>query len=127
MSFADVVKQVREQPPGPRRSTVGPGLTSGGTFVDPDGVEYTEVGVVAPEAAPELVRAGARVVFDSCGCGSDHGADHALAWSTAADPHLSATSPVLLTRRHGLAELRLWRAGDGREVIQAAGDVEWGR
>jgi hypothetical protein len=101
------------QPPSPR-------------LVAPDGRAFERVDELTPAGAMDLVRAGARVAWDSCGC---LGGFCDLVWFDPADgPRLYAAGPPILHTKKGTdGELTYWRSPDGPILVLATYDVRWGR
>lgn len=95
-------------------------------LIAPDGCGYLRVDELTPAGAMDLVLAGARVVWDSCGCLGGCGD---LEWfDRAAGPGLVQSGPpVLRTRKGTPGELSYWRSADGRTLVLASYDVRWGR
>ena len=118
--FADIVdKTTRGAPPAPEPEP-------GPTLVAPDGCRYLRACELTPSGALDLVVAGARVAWDSCGCLGGCGE---LKWFTPADgPRLvRAGPPILRTRKGTPGELSYWRTEEGRTLVLASYDVRWGR
>lgn len=116
--FADIVDEVTHRPPSPTEP--------GPTLLAPEGCCYIRVDELTPAGALDLVAAGARVAWDSCGCLGGCGD---LEWFDPADgPRLvQAGPPILRTRKGTPGELSYWCADDGRTLVLATHDVRWGR
>lgn len=122
-TFGDVVAGLRARPArGPRI----PAGRHGKYWGDPDEHRCELVAAdLSPDDAVKLARQGARVVYDSCGCGGDQ---CRLDWLSAVDVKRIAASgpPALHPGKDGRADLEHWRSTDGLDLIVAAVDVSWG-
>lgn len=124
-TFAEIVAAVGSEPARiPEYGTATPGRYSGDVLYDPEGHPLHEVDDHALEAEEvrAAVLAGARVVWDSCGCG---GYCNALEWpESAALRREAARSAPRFRKNDGGRVTRL--AGAGGEVLLVAGGIRWG-
>jgi hypothetical protein len=74
---------------------------------------------IAPARAQELLRAGALMLIDDCGCRGYCG----LEWPDAAERTVLARRPPKITKRGG--SLEEWRSTDGHHLLIQNGDVRW--
>lgn len=122
-SFADIVREVQSsQAPEPEKRR--PGLW-GRAFVDKAGREYELVSqTITPQRALDAARAGARVVWDSCGCGGGCGWD----WGAAEDVTSMVKSglPTISSSTSADAWISEFRSVDGTVLLVAQGSVCWG-
>ncbi|MFS0702939.1 hypothetical protein AB6N23_00310 [Cellulomonas sp. 179-A 9B4 NHS] len=115
-SFAEVVREVREQPP------VAAPEPSGVT--DPDGNRWRPgTGSITPGQAHALLEQGARAAWDPCGCGGGCG----FTWFGPQETTrliASGTPTVRSTKRHR-GNLSVWTTDDGRVLVVAEDAVRW--
>ncbi|MFP5348117.1 MAG: hypothetical protein ACLGIA_13960 [Actinomycetes bacterium] len=119
-TFAELVKALDRQEVSstkPRR----PGLYGRDQLVDREGHTYTRVAAVSAEQAQELAKAGARVVYDPCGCGGYCG----MTWfDRESVQRLAAAGPPVMGRKRGW--ISHWRAEGGEAYLLVEDDVRWG-
>ena len=126
-TFADLVRAEQSRPARPDRRRLPPGR-HGDLLVDAAHRRSTLVDahLDAPRAGA-LVRGGATVAFDPCGCGG------ACGISTLEPDRLarltSAGDPIVSDDRRHPGELSSWVAEDDRStlLVLASGRVVWGR
>ena len=87
----------------------------------PDGRVYRRTGAhITPGRAQDLLRTGAAMAIDDCGCGGYCGLD----WASPAECVRLGLRPPRLTRcRFGW--LDEWRTADGHGLLVQSGDVRW--
>lgn len=114
--------------PTPVPPTAGPGCGSGrrssfhGDHLHgPDGRSYRRSDdQITPARAQDLLRAGALMVVDDCGCGGYCGLD----WPDAAERATLARRPPSLTKRRA-GWLEEWHSPEGGRLLLQNGDVRW--
>ncbi|WP_258723260.1 hypothetical protein [Cellulomonas sp. NS3] len=115
-SFADVVREVLEQP------TVSEPESGGVT--DPEGTRWRpSKSSISEGQAHALLKHGARVAWDPCGCGGYCG----FTWfgpEEAARLFASGTPTVRNTKRRR-GNISEWTADDGRVLVVAEDAVRW--
>jgi hypothetical protein len=102
-------------------------FNAAGEFFDPDGLRLHPVQEAAtPEEAQRLVRAGALVVYETCGCGGWVGSC-APQWLREAPLAALRQGPMpSFTGRNGTPTwIDTW-ANEEHTVVFAHGDVSWG-
>ena len=119
-TFAEIVEEARSSQrdaPPPSRDV---------RFRDPDGNELLRVGKVEPAEARRLVRDGALLAFEDCGCGGDAPGCSAI-WIDKETRHslASQSAPRLAGGKRSVSWLDLWES-DARLVVYAHGEVKWG-
>lgn len=75
---------------------------------------------IEPVRAQELLRAGAAMAVDDCGCGGHCGLD----WPSPSERIELARRPPRLTKRR-FGWLDEWQSEDGHSVLLQSGDVRW--
>lgn len=120
-TFAEIVEEARSS----SEREVAPS-TRDVRFRDPSGNPLLKVGKVEPAQARKLVRDGALLAFEDCGCGggapgcSARWIDQETRQSLA-----SQSSPRLAGGKRSVSWLDLWES-DASFVVYAHGDVKWG-
>lgn len=121
------VRTGAKAPKATGRFAVRPGTFNlNGDFFTLDGVplELADENV-DPVAARELVRAGAAVVFERCGCGGGVGGCVPQWPNRLESRRVAAEAAPRFTARHGSPTwIDTWRGGD-EVVVFLHGDVEW--
>ena len=121
-TFAEIVAEERRKPRLSDLDRYGPGFTLDRRLVAPDGRVYVRTDEdVTAEQAVELLRAGAAVVLDSCGCAGGC----PLEWPGPDEVERLCAAGRPVTPKRGLGELYSWRSEDGHALIYVAGDVRW--
>ena len=116
-TFAEVVREVEQQPVVPARDYSG--------VVDPSGRRWHQhLAEISPARALELAKEGASIAWDPCGCGGYCGfdwyaADQAARMVAAGTPNVRHTK-----RRSG--NISVWTSEDGGVLVVAEDAVEWG-
>lgn len=125
-SFAEIVREERARPPRPDRTRVPPGRHD--DLLVLDGRRYTLITEPLEAArARTLVRDGAQLAFDPCGCGGRCGIqilhEHALAGSR------QHGNPTIGQGPNHPGSLSSWAAVEPPEttLVLASGHVIWGR
>lgn len=124
-TFAEIVAAVEATPPETlERSNVTPGRYSGTTLYDLEGHPLDETAglPLQPEEIRAAVLAGARLVWDSCGCG---GYCNNLIWPDPVALRREAGRSAPHFRRRDPARVELL-TGAGGDVLLAAGGLRWG-
>jgi hypothetical protein len=82
---------------------------------------------ISPARAAASVRSGALLAFESCGCGGGAGGGCTIEWFDSADVIRESPSgePAFVQRFGSPTWIDLW-SGEGRQVVFAHGDIEWG-
>ncbi|MCM0639522.1 hypothetical protein [Cellulomonas wangsupingiae] len=114
--FADIVREVREQP------TVSEPEADGVT--DPEGTRWRPSRSSISEAqAHALLQGGARVAWDPCGCGGYCG----FTWFGPDDTSrlMASGTPVVRNTKRRRGNISEWTAGDGRVLVVAEAAVRW--
>ncbi len=122
-TFADIVQEVRAAPKlqVPLRSDIRAGV-----LVGADGPVWERVSDDVPaDRALELVRRGAAVASDGCGCAGYCGLD----WLSAEDlARLAAGGiPRVSHKSFAWSGLSKWITSADERLLLATGDVRWGR
>lgn len=119
--FADIVAEAKAQPAADLSSDSGYA-----SFRDPDGNELAKVGELSPSEARELVREGALLAFEDCGCGGAYGGCDVKWIDVQTSERLAAVSlPRLAKGKRSASWIDLWRGTDV-SVVYAHGSVKWG-
>jgi hypothetical protein len=126
-SFAEILREVKENPPSQGTPMIRALYISSGTIHDPSGRIWQRLDEqITAGRAFDLASKGALVAWDSCGCGGYCG----LTWLDADDVVRLVKSgrPVLVkskrpARRGNLSE---WTAEDGQLLVLAELYVRWG-
>ena len=120
-SFKDIVESV-EVRPTPEAAPV-PGL-HGNVLIDAALRRYELVrDDLSAEEAHALAQSGARLVWDSCGCGGYC----EVKWFSAEEVRsMASTGPPKLHRKKRHEAIAEMRADDGSCVILVNGDPKWG-
>jgi hypothetical protein len=116
-TFADVVREVEQQPVVPEPDYSG--------IVDPSGKRWhRHEAEVSPARALELARAGTPVAWDDCGCGGYCGFD----WYTPEDVArmVAAGTPKVRHTKRRKGSLSVWTSGDGDVLVVVESAVQWG-
>jgi len=124
-TFAEIVAAVESNLPEilePREIT--PGRYSGTILYDLDGIPLVETDrrLLEPKEIRAAVLAGARLVWDSCGCG---GYCNDLVWPDLVALRLAAMSSAPRFRKADHARVELLTGASG-EVLLASGGIRWG-
>lgn len=124
-TFAEIVAETVATPT--QESTKSFGIfDDAGDMWDPDGNRLHRIkSEITPARAREMVREGAQLAWEGCGCGGWRGCQPTWV-STAARLRLGEGSKPRFTNRYGSPTwIDLWD-GDAGKVVFAHGDVEWG-
>lgn len=115
--FADIVAEVLKLP--------APPPVAAPVLIAPEGSHFYEVAELTPAGALDLITAGARLAWDSCG---SFGYAAEIEWFDPADrPRLVETGPpTLRNEERGEGSLTYWRSADGQALVLASYDVRWG-
>jgi hypothetical protein len=128
-TFAELLKQRTWSEAEPRESgehAVRPGkYNHAGELFDPSGqLLVLQQEDISPQRAQELVRGGARVAHEVCGCGGWAGCQPDWLSSDALSRVRSGSAPSL--RGRGVPTwIDVWSSAAGH-VIYLHGDVQWG-
>jgi hypothetical protein len=115
-TFADVVREVEQQPVVPDPDYSG--------IVDPSGKRWhRDEAEVSPARALELAGDGASVAWDNCGFGCCP-----FYWYTPEDVArmVAAGTPEVRRTKRRRGSLGVWTSGDGDVLVVAEGAVQWG-
>lgn len=116
-TFAEVVREVEQQPVAPVRDYSG--------VVDPGGTRWHQhLAEISPARALDLAREGASIAGDPCGCGGYCGFD----WYGPEDVArmlLAGTPKVRRTKRRQ-GNISEWINADGGVLVVLEDAVEWG-
>ena len=115
--FAEVVREVEQQPVATVRDYSG--------VVDPNGRRWHQhLAEISPARALELVKEGAPVAWDPCGCGGYCGFD----WFAADDVArmVAAGTPTVRHTKRKRGNLSVWTSDDGGVLVVAEDAVQWG-
>jgi hypothetical protein len=131
LTMAQIIEEVRTRPAAPAdgdRWAPAPNTHTGSGLLSPDGRTFDRVQrEIAPNDAVMLLRSGALVVWDACGCGGYCGFD----WLGAARRNalLNADPPRIggRARRAQWGSMSHWRCDDGTDLLLAANHVRWGQ
>jgi hypothetical protein len=122
-AFADEVRDLAANPSAPR-TPLSPRLDlSADSFRGPHGVIWQRVGdVLDPVVARDMIRAGALVAWDPCGCGGDCG----LTWlDDVVRGRLAAALPDVRPSKRYSGAITSWRDKDGHELLVVQWPVQW--
>ena len=87
----------------------------------PDGRVYRRTSShIEAGRAQELLRTGAAMAVDDCGCGGYCGLD----WPSPSERIELARRPPRITK-HRFGWLDEWQSGDGHRLLLQSGDVRW--
>lgn len=113
--------------PASGRSAVRPGTFNlAGDLFTPTGARLSCVETdVDEERAAALVRAGAEVAFESCGCGGGGGCKPIWPGGTAIETLAAAALPRVHVHAAAPTWIDVW-AGDGVTAVFCHGDITWG-
>ncbi|MGO4301802.1 hypothetical protein [Leifsonia sp. RAF41] len=115
--------------PRGKRNQVRPGtFNRDGELFTPEGILVQRVKADLTQTdALKLVRKGARVAFEGCGCGGDGGGGCVPAWSTSEDSAAAvAIGEPRFTDEHGAPTWIEHWSGEGQTVVFLHGDIRWG-
>jgi hypothetical protein len=115
-TFADIVREVEQQPVVPERDYSG--------VVDPSGRRWhRDEAEVSPARALELAGDGASVAWDNCGFGCCD-----FYWYTPEDVArmVAAGTPKVRQTKRRKGILSVWTSGDGDILVVAEDTVQWG-
>lgn len=129
-TFSELMKQPTWSEAGVRGSgehAVRPGkYNAAGDLFDPSGEPILlQQELVSPELAQELVKRGALVAHESCGCGGWTGCQPEWLSKEALTRLRSAHAPALEEGRGVPTWIDVWSSDKG-QVIYLHGDVRWG-
>ena len=124
-SISSIADLATPSPKRRKRVPWQPGVQANGTFLDRIGRVFSEIDdEVLPIEAPPIVKQGAALVWDRCGCGGSCG----LFWvPTSRYGELVTSVPVLRYTRRGRGTMSLWKAGDGSQLLLLQSTLVWGR
>ncbi|CAM5314203.1 hypothetical protein [Leifsonia shinshuensis] len=130
-TFAEIVAAVKLSADDSARSRAEkdarPGaLGRDGALYDRQGLRMTRsIEELGPAEAADLVRDGAGVAFEGCGCGGATGC--AIEWAGPDEAITAARrgEPVFVRGHRAPTWIDLWQ-GDGARVVFLHGDVTWG-
>ena len=115
-SFADIVREVREQPAAEELRQPG--------VVDPTGTRWrpTQRSISAGQAHA-LAEKGAHVAWDPCGCGGYCG----FTWFSSDDTTrlVAAGTPTVRNTKRHRGNISEWQSDDGRVLVVAEDAVRW--
>ena len=114
-TFADVVREVEQQPVGPVRDYSG--------VVDPSVKRWQHLAEISPARALELAKEGAPIAWDPCGGGGYCGFD----WYAADDVArmVAAGTPKVRHTKRSRGNLSVWTSEDGGVLVVAEDAVQW--
>lgn len=129
-TFAELLKQPTWSQAGARESgehAVRPGkYNAAGELFDPSGRPLLpQHEDITPKQAQELVRAGALVAYEGCGCGGWTGCQPEWLDSEALSRLRSAPQPKLVGGHGAPTWIDVW-SSDLEQVIYLHGDLMWG-
>ncbi|MET3638279.1 hypothetical protein [Curtobacterium oceanosedimentum] len=109
------------------RFAVRPGTFNlAGELFTPAGVRLTRRETdVSEETAAALVRAGAEVVYEACGCGGGGPCKPLWTEPAGATAIAKTTLPTVQSRPTAPTWIDVW-AGDGATAVFCHGDITWG-
>jgi len=116
-TFAEVVREVEQQPVVPARDYSG--------VVDPGGRRWhRHLAEISPARALELAKEGAPIAWDPCGCGGYCG----FGWYAANDVArmVAAGTPNVRHTKRRRGNLSVWASDDGGILVVAEDAVQWG-
>ena len=130
-TFAEIVAEVKLSAADRAHSLAAKDRRPGG--IGRDGALYDRQGRrmtkstpdLAPTEAVILVRDGAGVAFESCGCGGDSGCTVSWAGPDEAAAAAFEGAPVFVRGNGAPSWIDLWE-GDGVRVVFLHGDLRWG-
>jgi hypothetical protein len=116
-TFAEVVREVEQQPVEPVRDYSG--------VVDPGGTRWhQQLAEISPARALELAKERAPIAWDPCGCGGFCGFD----WYAAEDVArmVAAGTPKVRHTKRKRGNLSVWTNEAGAVLVVAEDAVQWG-
>jgi hypothetical protein len=116
-TFADIVREVDEQPLVPTPDYSG--------VVDRNGRRWhRHLAEISPARALELAKAGAQVAWDPCGCGGYCGFDWYGADQVAR--MVASGTPKVRHSKRRTGSISQWATADGGVLVVAESAVQWG-
>lgn len=131
-TFSEIAADARLRPQGSEvrgAHGVRPGrFNLAGEFFDPSGsrLDLSET-EISPAEALAVVKAGALLAFEACGCGGDGLGGCEIEWFESKDiaDSIGTGEPVFVNLHGSPTWIDLW-SGQDRRVVFAHGDVRWG-
>ena len=127
--MAQIVEELRSRPPaadGDRWAPL-PDTRTGAGLLAPDQRVFDRVQQqIGPTHAVMLLRSGALVVWDACGCGGYCGFDWLGAGRRDALVHAGPPRIGGRARRGQWGSMSRWRCDDGTDLLLAENHVRWG-
>lgn len=122
-TFSEIVRDVEALPKAAQGRALRPGrVNADGVLASPDGEAFLlEAGDIDPTTAQELVRGGAIIAEDACGCGGGYCSP---IWSSSRESLRLAASPPRRTKGSAPTWIDHW-AGPVGAVVFLHGDYRW--
>ena len=121
-TMREVLSNLKSSPSKQKTRRLPPGINDG-VLIDRKGKAYKlSQKNVSPEESSRIVKSGAQVIFDECGC------DGVCGFVYASQQELSLMStktPVIKTHKGLTGSLSVWKSDSGETVLLAAGPIDW--
>ena len=124
-TFAEVLAEAKDDVSTTPEAEVCPGgYNTAGDLFDPVGNVLVRIGTVTPKEAQRRIRDGARLAWETCGCGGWTGCEPIWIPDDVRNKLSVAPKPRFVPK-HGVEPwIDLWQ-GNGGPVVYAHGDVKW--
>jgi hypothetical protein len=121
-TMREVLSNLKSSPSKQKTRRLPPG-TNDGVLIDRKGKAYKlSQKNVSPEESSRIVKSGAQVIFDECGCGGVCGFVYASQQELSL---MSTKTPVIKTHKDLTGSLSVWKSDSGETVLLAEGPIDW--
>jgi len=121
-TMREVLSNLKSSPSKQKTRRLPPGINDG-VLIDRKGTAYKlSQKNVSPEESTRIVKSGAQVVFDECGCGGVCGFVYASQQELSL---MSTNAPVIKTHKGLTGSLSVWKSDSGETVLLAEGPIDW--
>ncbi len=121
-TMREVLSNLKSSPSKQKTRRLPPGINDG-VLIDRKGTAYKlSQKNVSPEESTRIVKSGAQVIFDECGCGGICGFVYASQQELSL---MSTKTPVIKTHKGLTGSLSVWKSDSGETVLLAEGPIDW--
>jgi hypothetical protein len=121
-TMREVLSNLKSSPSKQKTRRLPPGINDG-VLIDRKGKAYKlSQKNVSPEESSRIVKSGAQVIFDECGCGGVCGFVYASQQELSL---MSTKTPVFKTQKGLTGSLSVWKSDSGETVLLAEGPIDW--